>query len=65
MAKAKALPQIEISSRETSDLIMMAIGAFSPLEGFMREEDYVNVVDNMRLSDGTLWPIPITLSVGK
>jgi len=65
MVKAQTLPQIELSSRETSDLIMMAIGAFSPLEGFMRQEDYVNVVDNMRLSDGTLWPIPITLSVGK
>ncbi|MFC2164727.1 sulfate adenylyltransferase [Acidobacteriota bacterium] len=65
MAKAQALPQIELSSRETSDLIMMAIGAFSPLEGFMGEKDYINVVDNMRLADGTLWPIPITLSVTK
>ena len=61
--KAKNLPQIRLSSRETSDLIMMAVGAFSPLEGFMGSEDYKNVVDHMHLADGTLWPIPITLSV--
>jgi len=65
VAKAQSLPQIELSSRETSDLIMMAIGAFSPLEGFMGENDYINVVDSMRLADDTLWPIPITLSVTK
>jgi sulfate adenylyltransferase len=63
--KAQALPQVELSSRETSDLIMMAIGAFSPLEGFMDEESYLSVVDKMRLVDGTLWPIPITLSVNQ
>lgn len=65
LAKAQTLPQIELSSRETSDLIMMGIGAFSPLEGFMGEKDYIKVVENMRLTDGTLWPIPITLSVTK
>lgn len=63
--KAQAMPHIELSSRETSDLIMMAIGAFSPLEGFMGKEDYLNVVTHMRLADGTLWPIPITLSVNQ
>ena len=61
--KARSLLSIRMSSRETSDLIMMAIGAFSPLEGFMVHDDYENVVNNMHLADGTLWPIPITLSV--
>ncbi len=63
--KAKSLPIVHMTSRETSDLIMMAIGAFSPLSGFMNQEDYRNVVDHMHLSDGTLWPIPITLSLSK
>ncbi len=63
LEKAKSLPKIRMGSRETSDLIMLGIGAFSPLEGFMRQEDYVEVVKTMHLNDGTLWPIPITLSV--
>lgn len=63
--KAKHLPKVRLSSRETSDLIMMAIGAFSPLDGFMGEEDYINVVNNMHTAGGLLWPIPITLSVPK
>jgi len=61
--RAQDLPEIRLSSRETSDLIMMAIGAFSPLDGFMGEEDYTAVVETMRLQDGTLWPVPITLAV--
>jgi len=61
--RAQGLPEVRLSSRETSDLIMMAIGAFSPLDGFMGEEDYTNVVDTMHLKDGTMWPIPITLAV--
>lgn len=60
--KAQTLKTIRLTSRETSDLIMLAIGAFSPLNGFMRSEDYKHVVENMHLSDGTIWPIPITLS---
>jgi sulfate adenylyltransferase len=63
MVRAKTMPCVRLSSRETSDLIMMAIGAFSPLIGFMGEDDYRNVVQDMRLADRTLWPIPITLSV--
>lgn len=61
--RAQGLPEVRLSSRETSDLIMMAIGAFSPLDGFMGEEDYTAVVDTMHLKDGTMWPIPITLAV--
>ena len=63
--KAKSLPNVHMTSRETSDLIMMAIGAFTPLSGFMNQEDYKNVVDHMHLADGTLWPIPITLSISE
>ncbi|MBN1221811.1 MAG: sulfate adenylyltransferase [Candidatus Aminicenantes bacterium] len=65
LKRAQSLPQVRLSSRETSDLIMMAIGAFSPIEGFMGKEDYSRVVHEMRLADGTLWPIPITLSVSE
>jgi sulfate adenylyltransferase len=65
LEKSNMLPKIRLSSRETSDLIMMAIGAFSPLNGFMGKDDYENVVENMQLSNGILWPIPITLSVTK
>ena len=62
---AKNLPQVRLNSRETSDLIMLAVGAFSPLDGFMGEKDYLGVVNDMKMADGTLWPIPITLSVSK
>lgn len=65
LQKAKSLPHVRMNSRETSDLIMLGMGAFSPLDGFMRHDDYVNVVETMHTSDGTLWPIPITLSVEK
>ncbi len=61
--KAANLTQIRMNSRETSDLIMLAQGAFSPLDGFMRQNDYKTVVTDMTMADGTLWPIPITLSV--
>lgn len=65
LARAGTLPVIRITSRETSDLIMMAIGAFSPLDGFMRQFDYESVLQSMHLADGTLWPIPITLAVSQ
>jgi sulfate adenylyltransferase len=61
----KHAPTIKLNSRETSDLIMLGIGAFSPLEGFMTRADYLRVVEEMHLVDGTLWPIPITLSVSQ
>ncbi len=60
---AASLPVLRLSSRETSDLIMMAIGAFSPLSGFALRDDYRQIVETMHLGDGTLWPVPITLSV--
>ena len=60
--RAQGLPRLQISSRETSDLIMLGIGAFTPLEGFMGRADWQGVCDEYRLADGTFWPIPITLS---
>jgi len=63
LKKAASLPQLFITSEEVSDLIMIAIGAFSPIKGFMKEDDYSSVIESMRLKDGTLWPIPITLSI--
>jgi sulfate adenylyltransferase len=62
LGRARSLPRLTLSSRETSDLIMLGIGAFTPLEGFMTKADWQSVCDELRLSDGTFWPIPITLS---
>ena len=59
--KAKGLKQIEISSRAKGDLIMMGIGGFSPLNGFMKKADWKSVVEKMTLADGTFWPVPVTL----
>ncbi|MFH0775146.1 MAG: sulfate adenylyltransferase [bacterium] len=63
--KAKTLKEVKMSSRETSDLIMMGIGAFTPLDGFMGKADWQGVCDKMMLANGIFWPIPITLSVTK
>ncbi len=60
--RAQQLPKVHLNSKEVSDLIMLAMGAFSPLDGFMAQADYLGVVRDMALKDGTLWPIPVTLS---
>jgi len=60
---AAALPRISLDARTLSDIEMIGVGAFSPLEGFMNEDDYKSVVDQMRLANGTVWSIPITLAV--
>ncbi len=65
LEKAMDLPQIRMTSREVSDLIMLGMGAFSPLKGFMGREDYEGVLREMHLKDGTFWPVPITLAVEK
>ncbi len=61
--KSNSLKKIELNSREVSDLYLLAVGAFSPLEGFMIKKDYDGVIDTMRLSNGAVWTIPITLSI--
>lgn len=59
--RAANLKSITLSHREQGDLEMIAIGAFSPLTGFMGKADFEGVCKNMRLADGTVWPIPVTL----
>ena len=60
--RAQSLPQVRVSSRERGDIIMMGIGGFTPLEGFMSHADWEGVCGGMRMADGLFWPIPITLS---
>jgi len=64
-ARAKTLTRIPITSRETGDAIMMGIGGFTPLSGFMGSADWKGVCTEMMTSDGTFWPIPITVSVSE
>jgi sulfate adenylyltransferase len=61
--RASQLPSIQISPRSLCDLELLATGAFSPLDRFMGHEDYKRVVDEMRLADGTFYPIPVTLPI--
>jgi sulfate adenylyltransferase len=63
--EASELPSIQLSARSVCDLELMATGAFSPLDRFMGKMDYVSVLETMRLANGILFPIPITLPVGK
>lgn len=58
-----SIKRLLLSKRQISDLELIAIGAFSPLEGFLCESDYRSVRANMRLANGIAWPIPITLAV--
>ncbi|MBI5696438.1 MAG: sulfate adenylyltransferase [Nitrospirae bacterium] len=62
---AKSMDQVKMSSRETSDLIMMGIGAFTPLTGFMGKADWKSVCEKFVMADGLFFPIPITLSTTK
>ena len=63
MRRAARLPKLRLSVRQISDLLMIASGAYSPIEGFLGEADYRAVVSGMRLANGVIWPIPITLAV--
>jgi len=65
LQKAQRLPRVAMTSRETSDLIMMGIGAFTPLEGFMGYDDWKGVCADFKRADGLFWPIPITLSTSE
>jgi len=60
--RAAALPKVRVSSREKGDIIMLGIGGFTPLEGFMTHTDWQGVCDGMKMANGLFWPIPITLS---
>jgi sulfate adenylyltransferase len=61
-ARAEGLIKISVSSRESGDIIMMGIGGFTPLDGFMTHADWAGVCDGMKMANGLFWPIPITLS---
>ncbi len=63
LEKAKGMKQIEISDRTKGDLIMMGIGGFSPLAGFMTKADWKGVCETFQMADGTFWPVPITMDV--
>ncbi len=65
LARAASLPQIRISSREVGDLIMLGIGGFTPLDGFMGKADWQGICDSYTMANGLFWPIPITLSTDK
>lgn len=60
--KAAGLKKIEITAQEKGDLIMMGIGGFSPLNGFMTKADWKSVCENFTLADGTFWPVPVMMS---
>lgn len=62
---AGTLPKITVSSREKGDLVMLGIGGFTPLDGFMTHSDWQGVCDGMKMANGLFWPIPITLSVAQ
>ena len=65
LAGAAKLPKIELDAWALSDVEMIAIGGFSPLEGFMTRADYESVVTNRRLKNGLVWTIPVTLAVSR
>lgn len=62
-ARAASLPRLTLDARELADLELIAIGAASPLTGFLGSADYHRVLAEMRLADGTVWPLPFTLAV--
>jgi sulfate adenylyltransferase len=63
--EAVRYPSVDLNQRQLCDVKLLLNGAFSPLEGFLGERDYEQVVTSMRLADGTLWPMPVTLDIGR
>jgi sulfate adenylyltransferase len=63
--EAGNLPSWDLTQRQVCDLELLMNGGFSPLKGFLSEQDYDSVVDTMRLADGSLWPMPVTLDVSE
>ena len=62
--RAQRLRRIPLDSRAVSDVLMLAMGAYTPLDGFMGHDDWRGACRDMKLASGVFWPIPITLSVG-
>ena len=65
LAELNQYPSLQLTDRALHDLELLAVGGFSPLDRFMGEEDYQRVLTEMRLADGTLFPLPITLTINK
>ena len=65
LKRAAGLKAVPMSSRETSDLVMLAMGAYTPLDGFMGHDDWRGACVDMQIANGLFWPIPITLSCGQ
>jgi sulfate adenylyltransferase len=65
LTRARSLPKLPVTSREKGDIIMLGIGGFTPLDGFMTHADWSGVCDDYRTASGLFWPIPITLSTDK
>ena len=63
LSRASRLPTVQLTPRSLCDLELLSVGAFSPISRFLGERDYRRVLDEMRLADGTLFPIPITLPI--
>ncbi len=62
---ATTFPSVQLNNRQISDLLLIAIGGYSPIDGFLNEADYTSVRDQMKLANGVVWTIPITLAVSK
>ena len=62
LKRAEGLKQVPLTSRESSDVLMLSMGAYTPLEGFMNEADWKGTCGEMKLSNGVFWPVPVTLS---
>ena len=62
IARAENLKKIPMTSREVCDLLLLSMGAYTPLDGFMNEADWRGVCENMKLDDGLFWPMPVTVS---
>jgi sulfate adenylyltransferase len=65
LSRASAFPRVKLNSRQLADVELIAVGAFSPLEGFLGSRDYASVLEQERLSNGVVWTVPVTLAVSE